>query len=629
MRLDFELLELRDFKAFRGAHKFRLDLPGVTHIVGDNRVNPDLYGNGVSKSTIWDALLWCLYGCTARGMRNNDVAPWSGGKPYVATTLSVDGSRHVIERRTSPNRFTCDGDDIPDIGAVFDLGFELAVNTIILPQGRELFLQRKPTDKMKLFSEAMPLEKWDLRSAAAGKATTTLEQEVVAIQSDIERGEGVLQELDRNLAETRRRAGEWQDAERKRVRVSQKQVETLKRDRDRLDRELSGAVLAEDSALTELKACEDSARKLQFALTSATAAVASLREGIADQRAQKILLAGSVNNKTPNCPTCGQSLKGGSLEKHRDHLEARRVEIDENIKRFLAREQGLVALIAEKKLAIAQAEKSADEFDKKARTAGDVILRRRPEVATLNRQIEEALKPSEDVNPYTQQVADITTRRKKLVITQEKFESQLLDAKAEAERHKFWVKGFKDIKLQLIEDVLSELELVANGMIDEVGLDGWRIKFDIEREAKNGNIQNMINVEVMSPESKEKIVKWDSFSGGELQRLRLVGSLALADVLLSHAGIETNLEVLDEPAVYWAGEGVQELVAYLATRARERDKSIYFIEHSAIESLHFSRVWNIVKDKSGARLATNENGVHTSIDRARRAMGGITSRANE
>lgn len=604
MRLSLEALDIIDFKAFRGGHKFRLDLPGVTNITGDNRATPSLAANGAAKSTLWDAVLWCLYGRTALGLRNADVKPWAGGRTSVALTLSVDDRRHVIERNTSPNRFTCDGEDIPDIGAVFDLGFELAVNTIILPQGRELFLQRSPRDKMALFSEAMPLEKWDTRSIAASKATALLEQEAITAQADVARRYGVLQEIDRNITNTKALAADWQDAARKRIRASDKELAALKKTRITFDSKLSEAALKEDGALTELRACDATLRKLRTRQASVEAGMAACyaKIKILSNECARLNDERAALSKAKLCPTCGQPVKQKDLTQQKADLDQNHNEVSVELEQCVAAKDVFFVEQRDNKRKLERIEKEANDFDEKARTAGDVILRTRSELATLDQKIA-AATPKDETNPHTQQIADLNARHKKLMAVQEAKESDLWDIKAQAERTKYWVKGFKEIKLQLIEDVLSELELVANGMIDEVGLDGWQIKFDIERESKSGSIQNMINVEVMSPESKEKIVKWESFSGGELQRLRLVGSLALADVLLSHAGIETNLEVLDEPAVYWAGEGVQELVAFLATRARERDKSIYFIEHSAVESVHFSRVWNIVKDKSGARLA--------------------------
>jgi len=147
--------------------------------------------------------------------------------------------------------------------------------------------------------------------------------------------------------------------------------------------------------------------------------------------------------------------------------------------------------------------------------------------------------------------------------------------------------------------VLDELELVTSGMLEEVGLVGWEISYELEKETKSGTVQRNLHVKINSPQS-QGWVRWEAWSGGEQQRLRLVGALALADVLLSHAGVEPSLEVLDEPALYWSSEGVQELCAFLAERARETKRSIFYTEHNAVESSHFSSVLTVVKDKDGA-----------------------------
>jgi len=107
------------------------------------------------------------------------------------------------------------------------------------------------------------------------------------------------------------------------------------------------------------------------------------------------------------------------------------------------------------------------------------------------------------------------------------------------ERTKLWVKYFKDIQLYIIEDVLHELELVSNAMLPEIGLEDWSIAYAIERETKSGTTQRGLNVTINSPANKGA-VKWNAWSGGEGQRLRIVGALALSEVLLNHADVKSG-----------------------------------------------------------------------------------------
>src|SRR4029077_19584673 len=122
-------------------------------------------------------------------------------------------------------------------------------------------------------------------------------------------------------------------------------------------------------------------------------------------------------------------------------------------------------------------------------------------------------------------------------------------------------------QLYVITEVLQELEFVSNAMLADVGLEDWQIKFSIEKETQAGTLQSGLHVTILSP-SNDKPVRWKCWSGGEGQRLRLVGALALSDVLLNHAGITTNLEVLDEPTSHLSQEGVRDLLPFLAERAR-------------------------------------------------------------
>lgn len=603
MYIRFLDMTLTDFKAYAGTHKIPLDLDGVTCLMGYNDSIKSLYGNGAAKSTIWDALIWCLYGRTPLGLHNPDVIPWSGkGKPKVTTRLLVDNTEYKLERSTSPNRFTCNGEDIPDIAAVFDLSFELAVNTVLLPQEKELFFSRTPGQKMQLFTEALPIEKWDARSKSASVAYSKAETEAFLLEGDLESVKGALDELTRTIEAIKGLANEWASKAQQKTRASEKETEALKVKLGRVQRELDGAVLSEDGALTELRASEAELSKLRKQMTTVATKVSTTK-------AEAKVLADKINEVEEDirglgkstCPTCGQKVKPANLAEHRGHLEDQLDDLQQSVERLVRDRHELETMFEDVKAQIAATETNIEGFQTKADRAGDVITRLRPEAAELQAQIKAASVVKDEENPYTKQMAAMQTRLKKLKAEIADIEDDLAIARGNMGKTKFWVQGFKDIKLQLIEGVLDELEITSNSLIEEIGLQGWSVRFDIEKESKTGNIKNMINVEIQSPESK-KPVRWEAYCGGEKQRLRLVGSLALSDVLLARAGIETNLEVLDEPAVYWAPEAVQDLVEYLAIRSRERDKSIFFIEHQAVESVHFARVWNVIKDRKGSRV---------------------------
>jgi ABC-type Mn2+/Zn2+ transport system ATPase subunit len=78
-----------------------------------------------------------------------------------------------------------------------------------------------------------------------------------------------------------------------------------------------------------------------------------------------------------------------------------------------------------------------------------------------------------------------------------------------------------------------------------------------------------------------------------------VGALALSDVLLNHAGVNTNLELLDEPLQFVAREGMQDLCNFLAERARQNKRTIWLVDHLSTPSAQFAGMTTIIRGKDG------------------------------
>jgi len=148
---------------------------------------------------------------------------------------------------------------------------------------------------------------------------------------------------------------------------------------------------------------------------------------------------------------------------------------------------------------------------------------------------------------------------------------------------------------------LQELELAANVMLEQMGLIGWQLKYATEKETKKGSITRGLNVTVLSPRN-DRAVKWECWSGGARQRLRLIGALALSEVLLARVGLEPSLEILDEQCANLSIEGIEDLVDYLHDRAAQLDRVIYLIEHHTVASSKFASTINVVKTTKGGTM---------------------------
>jgi DNA repair exonuclease SbcCD ATPase subunit len=610
MRLEFDSLEISDFKCF--TTKQTLDFashgPGLWFMRGRNDVEPKLGANGAGKSSAFDALCWCIYGRTPSGLKNPDVRPWAGrGTPTISLLIELDGNPHEIARTAVTNGLKIDGQEVGSEEAekLIGLSFDVFTNTVLLAQGQPLFLDRSPKDKMQLFADVLNLERWEDRSAGASAKARELEQLAAELTGEETGLNAALAQAGELLAKAKASSATWEAERRERV---AKAAQTLKEQEAVLARQrskLGEADLAWDGAATEFKALKKEILVLAEAVAGhkETYSGASYALDTKKTEARKIEREIATLGEAEECPTCGQSLKGTGLAKHQADLKAQLKALQTVIAAGIPQKLTLTKEKAED--ALERASAAAEGFEDKADKARAELDFLKPQVAELAAQVL-ALKSGrteqeEASNPYQEQVQTLRRKSQQTEVKLTELREDLAKAGRQLERTKFWVKGFKDLKLYLIQEVLQELELTTNAALTEVGLDDWSIKFDVERETKSGGTQRGINAVILSPSNKEA-VRFENWSGGEGQRLRIVGALALSQVLLNHAGVETSFECLDEPTRHLSAEGVRDLCEYLSDRAQRLNKQSWLVDHMARAGNAISGSVTVVKTTKGAHF---------------------------
>lgn len=608
MHVEFCSVEVAGFKTFIDPAKLALTYanPGLTFVRGRNEVEPALGANDAGKSTLFDALGWCLWGRTVKGLRGPDIKPWSGQEsPTVKVRLRVNDKLHSVVRSQDPNRLLLDRETVGQeaIDRLLGMDSEIFSQTVLLGQGRPLFFDLSPKDKMDLFSNTLVLDRWEDRAVKAGTAVVGLTEEQRSTENAIAIAQGEMDRLDRLIENAQVRYKEWQDEQRTRTEATTKQVSELKAQLETAQRNHDASNLAYDEAMTEIKSLEKEVSELDKLVDTA---LAKHHEEQANTRAlasQRNQLEAELEafGKADKCPICGQSIKGTNLAKHKNELKAKINALNKQLQRDAPAATTTTLETLRKKRE--QARKYVLNYKVKADGArhhldlyGPMVTEARAKITLLSASLLD-----EKVNPHREQINEFKKNRRKAEAMEEKLKEQLDELNQKVARTKFWVKGFKDVRLAIIEEVLQELEMATNVMLPESGLNDWQVRYAIERETKSGTVARGLNLTVVSPYNDQP-VRWEVWGGGVSQRLRLVGALALSDVLLSHAGVTTNLEILDEPTRHLSKEGVVDLCEFLAMRAQARDKDIFYVDHMAVESAHFSDVLTVVKDKRGSRI---------------------------
>ena len=583
MILHFDKLILWNFRSFRGKHVLALNSAGVNFVCGRNELEPKLGSNGSGKSSLWGGLSWTLYGKTVQGLRSGDVKPWAedGEVTKGIVKFRVGDKRHTVcrEGRTNGLRLDGEGCSQQDVDAVLGLSFDVFVNSILFGQGQPLFFDLSPSLKLQRLSDVLGLERWERRADAASRLSSDWDRKHFEAATALSSLTAQREEAKRELVKVREQQERWDtehfvpDADRQSV------IDKLAE----LNRRYEELVLSRDMCAAEMKIGQER-------LASCDKRLSKLRNKLSDLQSRLLRAEDKVkSHRDSKCVTCGQPLSG-KIGKYQDEYDNLYTEVRSIRREVVKLDRERVELVADNEAKSKQYVTSDPEF---------IRIGRDKEI--LQRELARIESVSWQENPYTEIKRRVRKRLAELeeaVDDKTKYVSLCVKKR---ERYKVWIKGFRDLRLDIVNEVLGHLESVSTDMLGQVGMTGWTIQYTVESETKAGTVKRGLSVIIKSPHSKEG-VKWEAWSGGEGQRLRLIGALAFAEVLLGYAQRRCNLEVLDEPMTFLSREGVDDMCLLLAERAKLLGKSIWYTDHMTTDSELFASRITVVKDDDGSRI---------------------------
>lgn len=604
-KIKFHSISVSGFKVYRRKTTFNLGLsPGLYFLSGENKAEPTLESNGSGKSAIIsDATCWILKGRTLEGLRSPDLQPWNTDDPiYGSLAFDCDNEARTIVRQTQPNSLQLDGETVgqDEIDGLFgNLSLEAIGHTIIHGQGREFFFDLVPAKKMELLAETLNLERWEARSVFTSQRVAKIESRVSALQSDRGELEGRKEEIDRLLDEARRSQAKWSEELKTALAQCDEDIKQEETGLERIEKRRNEAKLANDGAATEATALEREITQLEVywtetnrQYTEKSSALAVAEERLNEARNRRKLI-----KDRKECPTCGQPLRGEihiGITELKERFEGLRGEL-------LVLKQSETDLNDQ----IIEARNNLRGFRQRETESQTTLNNVEPELVRRQTRIrmlqEQKQKQVEAPNPHVDEVRQYRLRLGELQNKLKAIDGDIECLTALGERTRFWVKGFKDVRLYIIGEALAQMQLLANAMLEESGLVGWSLEYVSERTTKSETLKTGIAI-LVKPAAAKQAIRWESFSGGERQRLRLIGSRALAEVLLNNAGLRVNLEVFDEPTSALSPRGIEDLVEMLAEQARWSRKAIFFVDHHTIPSDRFTSVIKVVRTKDGSGL---------------------------
>ena len=618
INIEFESITITGFGSIKKELTFQIKRePGLYYINGVNLDEPALGSNGAGKSTLWDAISWSCFGKTVDGSFGEDVINWQSSTCKVITHLSKDGIAATITRTQAPNLITLQVGEAPPevvVQSVLDkflnLDHDRFIHCLIVGQFNSTFLEHKPAEKLQMFSDIMALDFWERCSEKASTCSAVFEKDIQILgeklrglstkQSDQKARREVLDANQRGWDKVRQTTVLDLTKKADDLHYWINQVETINNEQQVLlakaNTEHDGIKLDLDRVKSNIEAINNQKRIFE-------------KDWDQDQNQSTIIKKSLDKWKTltDKCPTCEQEVNKEFAATEKQRLTKEYVVLGKRLKedeRLVKELEAQITVNNTKRKELEGREKISMESVKELSSSVIKIAYDKEAKLQEMRHIREKINAENtEANPYNT-LLDLLDKEMLITLSEvEQVNQDLEEANKGFKGTEFWVKGFKELRMWVISDALSALEIESNNALSKLGLMDWKIKFQMERETQKGGVSRGFHVMVHSKRfTKDKFLPLKKFSGGEARRLKLSGVIGFSSLIQNYTGVEFNMSVWDEPSSYLSKEGIDDLIEFLSEQAETNQKVIYFADQRQLEASNFKSVITMTKTDEGTSI---------------------------
>jgi len=588
---------IRNFMRFKRA-QLKLSDVGMCLIEGVNKDDESATSNGAGKSTIVDALVWCLYGTTTHepGAEGNDVVNEKRGKNCeVSVTFEVRDLEYTVTRRRAWKKggkavqllFKSAKQELTK-GTIRDtqaaickcIGMTLATfrHACVFGQGRAYrFSRLTDSEKKAVLDEMLGSEVYALAGQKASDQLVQLERELGKAQNSLETALDSLQEARKRLGRLRERAEEnarQSEAKRSKLKTQLGHAKVLLGTLE---------VPTVKSAVLVQAELDKAEKEWRVAMRQADAARVLLKQ--LEAKRAKVRHANGTE-----CITCGQTIEA-------QHTERQLAAIDEQIEK-----QNHVDHLADEALILSKAAletlkrelKQLDKENEAARDAKRTREKLQDEVADLRERLAE-LRES---NEYDELIADEKQRIAKCKAKAKKLRAFVKQREHEVEQLRFWQHGFgaKGLRSLMLDSTLPYLNAKLEHYTNALTAGNIEIEFKAQRQLKGGGTREEFFIEV---KNKHGATKYNMNSIGERAKIDIIVGLALQDMAASRSRVPVNVAFFDEVFDGLDDRGIDRAVQVLSQLQRE---SAFVISHKSELKTFFSKSITVVKQDGESRL---------------------------
>lgn len=636
-------LKLQNFMGFGPAQELSLANRGLVAIFGRNRDAAEATSNGSGKSTIFEAIVWVLFGKTLRRLPANGVVNRFAGKNCeVSLTIEDDDKRHwriVRTRQVSAKKendlqlFSINEDgDLPATAGTNDdtqelietllgLTYDTFVQAVLMTHGEVPFTELTDAPRKAALEDILRVSLLSRAREAAVTRIRDVESRLALASSDESRAQHDLKTMRIRLAEADENkeahadvlAGKKAELRRRRAQVEAQAedclyssgLDKLLDDQADMDHQLAQLREKEISLIRESEQAFRVALETRTELEKKKSALLAIRNQH-DQTCERV--EGLMGKP---CPTCGFVVNPQDA----DHLivewdkaiaqsDEQIAGLDQHISKLRAGEDKLRASTTANANLVRQeianlTARAREHHAKIQRRASSLQL-----ICQLEQQsfllAEEVSRLDDETNPY---VTIAAQAQKDMQGAEERYRranTRKRVLESELKHLRFWDKGFgnRGLKSLVIENALPFLQERAQQYADVLSGGDIQIVFSATKENKDGVSKDEFDIRVVNRHGAEI---YRGNSDGEKRRINTAIAWALADLAAARAQRPIRFRGLDEPFENLDEVGENAVVKLLHS-AIGRYETILCVTHSDHMRDQFTGSITVVRENDNARF---------------------------
>jgi DNA repair exonuclease SbcCD ATPase subunit len=568
---------------------------GINLITGENK---DIGGkNGIGKSTIADALYWCLFGNTLRDLKKEKIQHNQNNKEcnvVIKFDIHTEKNKksYEINRVLNPSKITIisDGkDETPStlpksdeyIKNLIGANEEVFNNAVIMSSNNTLpFMAQKKVDKRKfiegilqlnVFGEMLLKTRSDFNECK--KQNDLLSNNFINHQKNLE----MLEKLKNNDESNKK--NKIKELQQK-IEINQKQINKLENETTKSGNNLKNEI----AELNEkLKFLEKFYKTQHTDISNKTKEKIKIESSI-DQKnkeKQKILSKGNI------CPTCNREYCKEDINHIQQSVKTIEIEI-KNLQKDLQELNNQIESLQEKLKEIEDGIKKIQNKQKKTNEEITSLRLKEQNIQTLKKQNTDYKK---DIN--------------KIEIEKSNFDSDIKKCKKDIDNTQSELENIKN-KLKVLN--------TAKYIVSEEGIKTYIVKklIDVFNQRLNFYLKKLqapckCEFDELFEETifndKGKECSYFNFSGGERKRIDIAILFMFQDILRLHTGTSFSLNFYDElfdSAI--DDNGIEKIIEILKNKVEKYEESVYIISHKNHTKVNVDNVLLLEKSKGVTSL---------------------------